>query len=229
MDSKFQTSFIPKGSFGEGSSVKNKTPINVLFVVASVITFVTILAAGAVFGYQVVLQRQIAAKEAEILTKNESVDYAGIQEVQTFDNKLKSASTLLSKHTDVTNLFALIQKTTLKNLRFNSFNFSYLSNNKVSVSMSGKAKNFGVVAKQQELFASSTDIKDNFINPVFSDFKLDDAGNVSFNFVTTVDTKLIDYKINGDTKATATQTEVTASTTANVATTTASTTKKTTP
>ena len=193
MDSKFQTSFIPKSSFDEGGKVKNKTPISILSVIATVTIIIALLGAGGVFGYKILLERQAEAKRDELMGKQDALNYGDIEEVSTVDNKLKVASSLLEKHTAVSNFFGVLERNTLTNVRFTDFTFSYLANDTVAVSMKGIARNFGVVAKQEERFATSDEIKQHFRNPIFSNFSLDASGNVSFSLLTTVDKKLISY------------------------------------
>lgn len=194
MDSKFQTSFIPKKNFEEGGRVKNKTPINILSVISTVLITIAILGAGGVFGYKLILERQVEAKKSEIAEVQASLDLESVEEVSMVDNKLKAAATLLDGHTSVSSFFSVLERNTLANVRFTDFSFSYLANDTVAVSMKGIARNFGVVAKQEERFAASAEIRENFRNPLFSGFTLDEAGNVSFSLLTTVNKKLISYK-----------------------------------
>jgi hypothetical protein len=194
MESKFQTSFIPDKSYNKGS--KMKTPLSIFFALSILIIVLAILASGVLFGYQFYLNRQIATKEAALSQKQAQINPDDIQQIVKVDNKLQAATALLNGHSAVSSVFSLLEADTLKNLSFTSFKFEYVSANKISMSMAGIAKNFGVVAKQQELFSSNS-VKKNLKNPVFSDLSLDDKGNVIFNFTTDINPSVISYKGTG--------------------------------
>ena len=209
MESKFQTSFIPKKSLDDGN-VKIKTPISILFVSSVIIMLLTLGVSSGVFYYQKTLESKIASKDQTLKEKFASLDSSSIQDIVSIDSKLKIASNLLNNHTAVSRLFPLLQQSTLKNVRFTDFSFSYLSPSKVAITMKGQATGFEVLAKQIEAFTSNPSIKDNFKDPIFSDFALDDKGNVGFSLLTNIDSSVILYK---DDFATSTKTITTASST----------------
>lgn len=192
MESKFQTSFIPKKSLEDGGKVKVKTPFNIFSLVSTLLIVAAILASAGAFGYSFILKKNISSARAELISKEKRFDYSAVDEIVRVDNKLKAASDLVRTHTAVTTVFRYLQESTLRNLRFDDFSFSAVSPSRVSISMRGKARSFGAVAKQAELFsASSTGAY--FTDPVFSDLNLDEKGNVSFSFITSVDPRLLSY------------------------------------
>jgi hypothetical protein len=194
MENKFQTSFIPKNSLDNGH-VKIKTPLNVLFLVSMVIVTLTILSAGGVFGYSLFLSKRIDSLSKELAIKEKTFDYDKVEEIVRVDNKLDAAAALLESHTAVSGVFAYLEENTLKNLRFNDFEYSYISPTRVSVAMRGQARTFGAVAKQAELFSTAS--KQSGLNePIFSDLDLDENGNVTFSFLADVDPTLISYENN---------------------------------
>jgi hypothetical protein len=195
MENKFQTSFIPKKSLDDSGRVKVKTPRNVLSLVSTMIITLTILAAAGVFGYSYLLDRRIVSAQQILEEKERNFDYNAVNEIVRVDNKLKAATTLLDRHTAVSGVFGFLEESTLKNLRFTSFDFAYLSPTRISINMKGQARSFGAVARQAELFASSTQ-KEYFKDPIFSDLNLDERGNIIFSFLTSVDPTLIDYANN---------------------------------
>ena len=56
--------------------------------------------------------------------------------------------------------------------------------------MTGQAKSFNSVALQSDVFGTERSFKD----PIFSNFSLNERGDVIFNFQTTVDPKLLLYR-----------------------------------
>lgn len=192
MESKFQTSFIPKKSLNEGSGTRVKTPINILFSFAVLVTVIAIAGSGALFGLKYFTEQQIRSKQQELVNKEKTFDYASMNEVVRIDKKLKTAETLVGGHTAVSNLFTLLQENTLRSLRFTSFDFNYLAKDKIAVTMKGEALNFGVVAKQTEAFSAITGGA-GFSDSIFSDLNVNERGNVVFSFLTSVNPLTISY------------------------------------
>jgi len=220
MESKFQTSFIPKKSLDEEGGVKIKTPINILFVSSVIIMLFAVGISSGVFFYQKTIEDHIATKKAEIKDNQKVLDNPAVQDIARIDTKLRIATNLLNSHTAISSLFTILQESTLKNIRFTDFSFSYLSPTKVTISMKGQATSFEVVAKQIEAFATSPSTKTNFSDSIFSDLVLDDKGNVNFSFLTNINPKTVLYKNNFIVSTSTVSTA--ANTAANTATTTAS-------
>jgi len=222
MESKFQTSFIPKKSLDEEGGVKIKTPINILFVSSVIIMLFAVGISSGVFFYQKQIEDSIASKKADLSNNQKILDDPAVQSIARVDSKLKIAVNLLNNHTAVSSLFTILQGSTLKNVRFTDFSFSYLSPTKVTISMKGQATSFEVVAKQTEAFATSTLTRDSFKDSLFSDLNLDDKGNVNFSFLTSIDPKVVLYRNNFATstvvKSVATSTPVNTATTTSTST-----------
>lgn len=193
MENKFQTSFIPKRSLDDVGRVKVKTPHNLFSIIAYVLIIISLLGAGGVFAYTYFINSKIKVTKEKVIAKEKQFDYNAIEDIVRVDKQLKAGGTLLNNHTAVSKLFTVLQDSTLKNLRFTSFDFTYLSPNKVVLSMKGQARTFGAVVRQAELFASASSTKQYFKDPLFSDLNLDEKGNVMFSFITTIDPRLIIY------------------------------------
>lgn len=193
MENKFQTSFIPKKSLEDTGSVRVKTPIGVFFLISTIIAIVTILAAGAAGGYSYYLKKRIDVVRAEVALKDQDMKDPQIKNIVRIDNKLQAASGLIKGHTAVSGIFGFLEKNTVKNLRFEGFEFAYFSPSRTTVTMKGEARSFGAVARQAETFRA-TSSKAYFDEPIFSDLDVDELGNVTFSFITTVDSGLVSYE-----------------------------------
>lgn len=193
MDNKFQTSFIPKRSLDDVGRVGIKTPRNVFSIIAIFMITISLLGAGGVFAYTYFINNKIKIAKEQVTVKEKQFNYGAIEDIVRVDKQLKVGESLLNNHTAVSKLFSVLQDATLKNLRFTSFDFTYLSPNKVSLSMKGQARTFGAVARQAELLASASSTKQYFKDPLFTDLSLDEKGNVRFGFITTIDPRLITY------------------------------------
>ena len=193
MENKFQTSFIPKKSLEDTGKVRVKSPVNILSLVSTIVIVAVLLGAGAVYGYSALLSKRTSSSREALVKKEKDFNYGQVEAIVRVDNKLRASKEVLESHTAASRVFSFLEESTLKNLRFNSFEFTYLSPKRISVSMKGQARTFGAVAKQAELFASSSP-KGNFSEPVFSDLNVDGDGQVTFSFLSSVDPTLISYE-----------------------------------
>ncbi len=181
MDPRLQSSFIPKKPLMEHSaaSVRPVQKASLFLVIAIVVFVIMIGLAGAVYFYNsylgqkiVTLQQEIAATQQKYLAANSSFDkYARL------DLRIQTANEILANHFAVSSVFSLLEKDTVKNVRFNSFTFSITGTSTPLISMAGQAKSFNSISVQSDVFRQDPSIK----NPVFSGVGLDDKGNVSFH------------------------------------------------
>jgi hypothetical protein len=215
MESKFQTSFIPKTSLNESSGTRVKTPLNILFLIAVILTIAAVVGAAGMFGFKYLIQTNIEAKRAELVEKEKTFDYTSMNDVVRIDKKLKAAEGLINNHIAVSNLFSLLEENTLRNLRFTSFDFNYIAKDKIAVTMKGEARNFGVVAKQTEAFSKMAGVK-GFSDSIFSELNVNENGNVVFSFLTNINPTIVSYVNNLPNALPATQPSADASTEASV-------------
>lgn len=194
METKFQTSFIPKKNVGGNEVYSYRAPLGLFLVIAICLAGLSVLLAAGTFVYKGILNRQIASKEADLEQKDADLQSSEIDNLVRVGDKIDSAETLLNSHIAVTPIFALLQQNTLKRLQFTELEYTYLSSNKIAISMKGVAKDFGVIARQSDAFSEVTGSK--FTSPLFSDLDTDDKGNATFSFLTTVDPNLVLYKNN---------------------------------
>ncbi len=192
METKFQTSFIPKKNSAGEEAYSYKRPFGSFLIIAICIVALSILLAAGTFVYKAILQRSANSKVAELQDIEQQFNTTQIDAVVRFADKLDSANKLLDTHVAVTPIFTLLQENTLQNLQFTELNYTYLATNKIAVSMKGIAKDFGVIAKQSDAFSEVTG--SSFASPLFTDLNFDETGNATFSFLTTVDPNLVLYK-----------------------------------
>ena len=97
--------------------------------------------------------------------------YDGVAPTEDFLKKLdiilRAATELLDKHVAISDFFDSLGETTLPDVAFNDFNFSFNEEDS-EVSMIGEARGFLPIAQQSDLFEKNQYIK----NHNFSDFQL---------------------------------------------------------
>lgn len=192
MDTKFQTSFIPKKSLAEVNSHSRPESVS-LFLIIGVIIFISALAAaGGVFAYKKILIGSIENMNARLAQAKNSFEPSFIDTANNLNKRIEAAKKLLNAHIVISPVFSLLENRTLATVRFNNFTYNLNDNDSGVISLSGEAKNFSSIALQSDIFGKEKYIK----NPVFSDLNPDQSGNIVFKFNASLDPNLVSYKKN---------------------------------
>jgi hypothetical protein len=201
MDTKFQTSFIPKkpvAMTGESRS----GGIGLLTLVSIVIFLASLGIAGYVYLQKGILIQSIANAQ-QTIEKNKGglvSDSNTVESLVQLNSRINVANDLLSKHVAVSPIFNFLQQATLKSVRFKTFSFSSAGtnvdgSNKVSVQMSGVARDWETIASQADEFGK-IDYKNIISTPKVSNLSLNIDGTVSFTFNAFVSPSFLVYGSN---------------------------------
>lgn len=190
METKFQTSFIPKQPVT--SEAPHHTSAASLFFLFSFIIFMASLAsAGGVFIYSEIIKKNINDGKNQLTLNRNAFDPNTISQITRLNDRINAADFLLKKHKSVSTLFLVLSNATLKNVRFSDFNYAG-AEDKIVLSMRGQATSYETVALQAKEF-TNPNLKNVFRSPLFGDLTLDAQGNVAFSFATNIDPLLVDY------------------------------------
>jgi hypothetical protein len=199
METKYQTSFIPKKPVAVvGQSSSHGTS---LFLVISIIIFLVSLGLGGyVYLSKNILIQQIEANQKKIEANKSGVisDTSEVENLVSLSSRINIAKQLLDKHVSIYPIFDFLQQGTLKSVRFK--NFSFTSNGKndsgintVSIQLSGQARDWETVASQADEFGKPE--WRNIINePKMSNLSLGADGSISFTFTAQVTPGALVYK-----------------------------------
>ncbi|OHA92196.1 MAG: hypothetical protein A3J09_01800 [Candidatus Zambryskibacteria bacterium RIFCSPLOWO2_02_FULL_51_21] len=198
MPPKFESSFIPKGpaaasagaTYGSAPlTAKRKGERTILGFIAGIVFTISIFAALAALGYKFYLNSSIENMKTELEAGRAALETETVSEIIRLNNRLLAAEALISRHRAVSPIFRFLDEATVKTVRFTDF---YFSTDDIGprVNIKGEAKSYAALALQAELMNKSPLFK----NPVFSDLRLDDKGNVEFTFAASVDPTLVSYK-----------------------------------
>lgn len=189
MEQNFQTSFIPKKPIIEDTTKKSSS--SSFFVILAVLIFLTVvLAFGGLYLYQNILSKNITAKKEQLDRANQRFEIDRINELKLLDKRLKAGSKVLDKHISISPIFEILQKITMKTVRYTKFSYEITDKNEIIIKMNGQALGYRYIALQADLFSAEK----NLINPVFSNLTLDDKSNVNFDLTFSVDPALVDYE-----------------------------------
>lgn len=181
------TSFIPQKPLE--NKVESSGSQTSIFLVASIFIFIiSLVATGSVYFYKSLLNKKIENMSASLEKAKAAFEPALILELKKLNSRIDASSSIMAKHMAASQVFELLEELTLKSIRYKKFGYS-TTNEKITVSVSGEAKNYSSVALQSSILGKSPYIKD----PIFSNLSLDNKGNVNFDLTAYVDPSLVSY------------------------------------
>ena len=190
MDTKFQTSFIPQRPVVPSSKISHTKRTTGFFSLLATLIFLTsLLAAGGVFFYKGYLAGNIKSLGNQLDRMKASFEPQLIDELSGLDARLKTGSTLLSKHLSTSSFFEWLESITLQNVQFTDFKYE-ASSTGLKIEMRGRARNYVTLVRQSDILAENTHVRKS----VFSNLDLDSNGNVLFSLAVTFNPEGILYK-----------------------------------
>lgn len=208
MDTKFQTSFIPKKPILMDQKVVHHGSTTSIFMFISVLVFIFSIA-GAVFSliWKDVLIKQQTQYAIDLKKAESRFDIATIEKLKKASVKIETATQLLKNHLAVSEIFNIISLLTADGIRFTSFEFSPStvsndpnnteSSNGIKISMKGVGSSFSAIAWQSDVFGKSAKFGTNKVvkNPILTDLQLDPlTGNVAFSFTAEINPEDLNYE-----------------------------------
>ncbi len=211
METKFQTSFIPKKPLTTDGSSKvipsHSSGGTSIFMIIGVLVFIASVA-GAVFSvvWKGVLINSQKQYKISLARNKESFNISLIEDLKKASAKLDLTRNLVKSHASVSEVFNIIGALTIEGVRFDNLSYDGPTGNGESgtlakVSLKGVAKGYSSIAFQSDVFGKSSQLGTNKVikNPLLSDMSLDQNGNVAFNFSANIDPQLFTYeKVHGD-------------------------------
>jgi len=191
MEPNFQTSFIPKKPIIE-QRVNNNRPIGFFAVISIFIFFTMLVASGGVYFLKGVQAKKIVQMEADLALARNRFEPSKLSQLQALDKRLRASTEVLNQHIAITPIFEMLEKFTMKTVRFTKFSYEMVAaeNSAVTFTLEGQAIGYRSVALQSDLLTTNKQV----IDPVFSDLSLDEKGNVLFKLSFSVDPAFVDYK-----------------------------------
>ncbi len=199
MDTKFQTSFIPKkSSIVEQKIIRRSHSNSILTFVAVLIFIASIAGAAYSFIWKNVLLKSQESFQTALKDAEQKFDTKLIDDLRRASSKIEFSEELLKNHLAVSEVFAILSGLTIEGVKFNSFEFSGVQseNTGVEISLEGVGNSFSAIAYQSDVFGQSTKFGTNkaLKNPVVSDLQLQENGSVKFTFSATLDPADLSYE-----------------------------------
>lgn len=205
METKFQTSFIPKKPLPMPAIGGLSTPpakhhaTSSFFMGIAVILFILSLAAvGGVYAWKQVLISQQAGYQADLAAREKQFNTDLISQLKEVNVKIDMAKQLLQNHLAISQIFGIIGRITIDNVRFVSMDLSApdTSGGDLSVKLSGYGSSLAAVAFQSDVLnqLEQYGLRKVVKNPIISDPSLDSSGTVSFGFTASIDPSSLSYE-----------------------------------
>lgn len=205
MDTKFQTSFIPKKPMMQ-QDAKIGSSVSIFLVISIIIFLISIALGGWVYWQKSILIKDITV-EQQIINENKDGllrDSVTVESIVELNSRIEVAKGLLNKHVTIYPIFNFLQQVTLKNVRFRNFSFSgsskdSLGQSRIGVEMSGQARDWKTIASQADEFGKA-EYRSIIKEPKISGLSLNQDGSVSFVFSAFISPDFISYatKINSN-------------------------------
>lgn len=190
MDPVGQGSFIPKQSLAAAS--RSSGGMGLFFVLALLIFVMSLVAAGAAFGYERLLNGRITSKDEQLRLDEGAFNSGTIQDLVRIDKRLTQARTLLQKHVSPSAIFAFLSTITLERVQFDSMDYTLQSDGGATIVLTGSGDSFSSIALQSDQFGSSKVLRDVIVSGI----TVGGSGKVNFSVNATVDPQLISYSKN---------------------------------
>lgn len=200
METKFQTSFIPKKPLisDPKTAVVKHGGTSVLMILGSLLFIVSLGSAVACVVWKNMLMKSQETYKAQLIDSEKRFDIASIENLKKVNTKIDTGKMLLKNHLSVSAIFPIINQLIIESVRINSFEF--LAPEKgldgVKITMRGIAKDYNSIAFQSDVFGSSEKYGTNKIikNPIVADMSEDSSGGISFSFSGTLNSGELSYE-----------------------------------
>jgi hypothetical protein len=203
METRFQTSFIPKKPTtstigGISSAPKHRHGASVFMSIATVLFILSLVGAGGTYAWKQYLISAQDTYKQDLATREKQFNIDLIEQLKGANVKIDMAHKLLTNHLALSQIFDIIGRMTAENVRFLSMDVSVPKSGSdgVNVSLQGYGTSFSAVAFQSDVLnqLDQYGLRKIIKNPILSNPALGGNGAVSFGFVATVDSGSLSYE-----------------------------------
>lgn len=203
METKFQTSFIPKkplvtNDLSTKVDVVHSGGVSVVMIISIILFIASIAGAVGSVVWIGVLNKAQDTYEQQLKDSEKRFNTSLIEDLKKFSTKIEISKELFQKHLSVSEIFPIINQLTIETVKFDSFDFSHVegSSDSVQIRMQGVAKNYNSIAFQSDVFGKSNEFGKNKVikNPVVADLEEGEDGQISFSFSGTLSSKDLLYE-----------------------------------
>ncbi len=210
METKFQTSFIPKrpsvipspsgmpeSNLASRVNAAASAGRSILMIIAIVVFGASILsAAGAYLWKEYLISAQNTYKQ-QLSVREQQFNIDLISQLKEESIKLSTAKQLLANHLALSQIFSIVARLTAENVRFLSMDITAPKSpgGDLSLTLSGYGKDFSAVAFQSDVLGQLDQygLRKIVKNPIISNPALNQSGTVAFGFTASIDPSSLSY------------------------------------
>jgi hypothetical protein len=211
METKFQTSFIPKKSqvqMGGAVAPKVHHSTSLFMLVGGFLFLLSLAAAGGAYVYKNILISDQASYKQQLADREKKFNVTLIEDLKRADTRIDLTTNLLAKHLALSQIFDVIGKITTDRVRFTTLdivNGQAKGVDEVKIKMKGYGTSLPVVAWQSDVLGQLEQygVRNVVKNPILSDPSDDGKGKVAFDLSADIDPKTLTYSrmVKGDAQA----------------------------
>jgi hypothetical protein len=203
METKFQTSFIPRKPLMQGVAAPAKHHGTAsLFMTLAIILFIASIVAGAgSYAWQQYLYSAQDTYKAQLVERQKQFNLDLIEQLKETNIQIDLAKQLIDNHIALSQIFDVISRLTVEPVRFMSLDVTAPAPNSsdpsIKINMHGYGANLSVVAFQSDVLGQLEQygLRRVVRNPILSDPSLDSSGStVSFGFSASIDPTALSYR-----------------------------------
>jgi len=195
MESKFNTSFIPKktlqsvGNNDTNRYVGRRDVYGPSFSLSLFLFVAAVVSSVGLFVYSNIVESSIEEKIILLEDKKATFQSEEIDDLIRTDTRIKNAYKLLTEHVTLSGFFTYLENITLKRIQYTEFEFIGIPNQASLLTLSGNAKNFQDVALQTEQYRTG-----GLRNPIVNELeRSEETNDVSFSVDVITDPKIISF------------------------------------
>lgn len=191
-ENNFKTSFIPSKpiqAVNKGGQLRGNRGSNFMTTITLVIFFATLIVAGGVYFYGIQRKNTIEDQKMKLLDAQNSFDPDFVSSATLLNNRIESVKKLLANHKSPSQIFTVLEDTTLTSLQFTSLDYSVGEEGTILITAKGLANDFETVVLQSDNYGKTGLLRDI----LFSGLQNTQQG-VSFDLEGTVEDQLVLYR-----------------------------------
>jgi hypothetical protein len=215
METKFQTSFIPKKPMTPAGVPAGRPRVHgtssIFMTLSTLVFIISLLGAGGAYARKYILTSSQVKYKDDLATLEKGFNIDQINQLKQINVKIDLAKKLLANHLAASQIFDDISQVTIESVRFSSLdittpNFQAGRNGDLAISLNGYSTSFSALAFESDVLGhlEQYGLRNVIKNPIVSNPTLNQNGTVSFGLTATVDANSLSYEnsVTGSTNAT---------------------------
>lgn len=203
METKFQTSFIPKKALtatptGLPSEKPRKYTSSLFMLIAILLFIVSMGGLGGAYAWKNYLKNSQVSLKTELVKREKQFNIDTIDRLKQVDSKINVISDLVNNHIALSEIFDIVARVAIEKVRFTSMEVvvPQKDGDSASIAITGEGTSLMAVAFQSDVLSQLEQygLRKIIKNPMLTNPTISDVNKVNFNFSAQVDPIYLTYK-----------------------------------